>query len=161
VSYWDDTLAIVQKQYPKLRVLPIESSDLIRVLDFVAFWADIADDYTITIGNTIYMGPELRGTSRGADILYHEAVHVGQWNKWNVLYYLSYFLCFPTVLTMRAYWEWQAYKVGLQRMLKLRGSIPQSEEDWIVKVFKGSGYLFMFPFEKTLRKWVQNVREGK
>lgn len=155
---YEETLFDLRAQYPNLHVSPIEDSKFIKVIDFIAFWADLDDDYTVTFCNTIYMDSEDIGTARGAKVLRHEAVHVGQWARWNVLYYLSYFLLLPFVLTMRAYWEWQAYKVDLLYEKATTGTISKATEDWIVRVFCGSGYLWMFPFQKTLRRWIGELR---
>jgi hypothetical protein len=161
VTIYEQTLETLQQRYPSLKVVPIEDSKLIDVLDFIAWWADLDDDYTTTICNTVYMAKSKIGTIAGADVLWHEAEHVGQWKRWNVIYYLSYFLLLPLVFTVRAYWEWQAYRIDLLREKQLTRTISQRTEDKIVRVFCGVGYLWMFPFPGLLRRWVRSIREGR
>lgn len=155
---YDMVLQRIRQQYPKVKVVPMEDSKFMAFVDFIAWWVVLGGNYTTTIGYTIYMSKSLIGTVRGADILEHEAVHVGQWAKWNLLFSLSYLLLLPSVFTFRAHWERKAYEVNLRREKTLTGTISQRTEDAMVRRFCGKDYLWMWPFPKRVRRWVQSFR---
>jgi hypothetical protein len=114
--------------------------------------------YTTTIGHTIYMPKKDIGTDRGARILLHEGVHVGDYERWGLLFSLSYLLLLPAGLTMRAHWEWRAVRTTL---LVQQTPILKEQEDAIVRMFAGPSYLYMWPFPSMIRKWIDRVRREK
>lgn len=108
----------------------------------------------ITIGYTVYIDDALWGTARGASVLRHEAVHVRQWHEWWLIQPLTYFLLLPTLFSMRAYWEWQAYKEDLRDAhegsinypIDYRAMTMDYYCQWVAGHFVGWNYFFMFPF---------------
>ena len=63
-------------------------------------------------------------------------------------------LILPFGITMRAFWEWRAYKVSLSCHKKLFGAVPSFEREHIVRQFTSSKYLWMFPFKRFMRRKV-------
>jgi len=137
-----------------------EGSGLMKVLAILVkpFNPQFMTGYITTIGRTIYAPHALIGTPQLDDILRHEEVHVAQYEKWGFLYYLSY-LFPPCILTFRAYWELQAYYVTLQAIFDRQGYIHSNDIEWIVSQFTSSSYLFMFPFPKTIRKYLNTKKD--
>jgi hypothetical protein len=139
-----------------------ESSRLMRALGWLVrpINQDFMGDYATTLGSTVYMPKALLGTVNGETILYHEAVHVGDWRRWNVLMSLSYVFP-PAILTFRALWEWRGYKESLRQDYRYFGPAALSDGsiEFYVNQFCGSAYFWMFPFRKTVRGWFQRWRE--
>lgn len=114
--------------------------------------------YVTTIGRTIYV-PETMTAAQVDAILPHEKVHVQQFEKWGAWFVLSYLLILPMGPSVRAYWEWQAYKVDINRRHKERGTVAPWYRQRIVDQFTGSYYGWMWPFPKHMRRVVDRYCE--
>ena len=154
--WWDVEVDFLKKRFPKFKVNRFSDSNLFsflgkNLLKWVA---------AVTICNTVFMKDEYFGTDRGANVLVHEGVHVEDWNRWYVLMTISYVLLLPTVFSMRAYWEWRAYKEDLRSTHEQFKHMPlpqymqimNSYCEWIAGVFCGSHYFWMFPFRTFMYK---------
>lgn len=107
--------------------------------------------YYTTIGTTIYAP----GGTIPDDVLAHELQHIVDYKKFWWLFSISYLLWLPTVFTLRAFWEWRAYRVTLQWYFdrdreNIRAYIP-----WIVDQFIGPNYLWMYPFKGAVTSWCE------
>jgi len=132
-----------------MRQLEKHNSPLMK---FINFFVRIINpkfmEMFTTIGSTIYV-PENNVLPR--IILKHEIVHVEQWRKWGILYYISYLLLpIPFGLAwFRWKWEREAYMVNLAYC---------SDIEWCIDIlWDNYGWCWPKPwmrawFEKELRK---------
>jgi len=108
-----------------------------------------------------------------AELVFHEAIHMRQREKSKLIWYINYLFVLPTLFTMRAFYERDAYTVssimnGLNRATdfsKRHDRNPFSEVlfarvlrytyidiDWYVEhEFFGFGYFFMALFRKSIK----------
>jgi hypothetical protein len=78
---------------------------------------DFLSHFWTTIGRTIYYPTRVADPFAHPDVLEHELVHVRQWQRWGVLFWISYVLLpLPFGLAwFRFRWEREAYLVQLAR----------------------------------------------
>jgi hypothetical protein len=148
---WDATLSRIQRERSGFEVKSIEGSKIFGTLQKLG-WGMAA----ITVWKTVYMKQYLINTDRGADVLAHERIHVLDQARWNILFFLSYFLLLPSIFTMRAFWEWRAYKEDL-RIIWINHHISNPEyteyyAQWVASHFSSAGYGWMFPFKNFMYK---------
>lgn len=149
---YPDVLNALWKEFPKAKVVSKESSRLMRLMAWlIKPWSpDFLTEYTTTIGSTIYM-PDGWGNVVKAQIVNHEMVHIRQFKKWNILYFLSYLFCLPAVWTMRSVWEYEAYVKTMEYEALTEGDVSDQTIDWLVETFAGPSYFFMNPFRGRIR----------
>lgn len=153
---WDAQVARLTAQFPKFKVKLYTDSwfwGLLKktVMRFAA---------GTTVFSTVYVDEEHFGTDRGAELLKHEGAHVADQVKWNVLFFISYFLLLPTVFTMRAVWEWRGYREDLRSVHEQYKDgdpayyqyITDFYAQWVASQFSGWNYFFMFPFKNYMYK---------
>ncbi len=138
------------------------SSKFMRALSWLMFFSKgFMKDYTTTIGKTVYMPQSIIGTYTGYEVLRHERIHILDAKKWCLLMPLSYIFLLPSVVTMRAYWEFRGYSESLKVAWETAGKprnpdgspwMNPSNVEWAIRQFTGPDYLWMFPFPKTLRR---------
>lgn len=157
--YANEVLKLSQR-WPRFQVVDKRDSRLMRVIGWLLTPVNptFLDGYITTIGFTVYMGVELIGTDTGYRALRHEAVHVAQYARWRWLFLLSYLFAFPTVLTMRAYWELQAHAEDIRVRAKERGYASDGFLEQIARQFTGSSYLWMLPFPKLVMWLLKRAR---
>lgn len=133
-----------------------EDSTLMKVIAFFIspFCPRFMTDYVTTIGTTIYAPKgEIQEHTR-----LHEMVHVADYEKYGILFSLSYLFLLPLGWTMRAYWERRAYAVSLQWV---RDNCDlRTLEDYRLKVlnqFIGASYLWMWPSKAKVNAWIDSV----
>lgn len=157
---WDNGVAALTLEIPKVKIKRYSDSK---------FWGFLKENILAgaagtTVGYTIYLANEYFGNDRGAEALKHERIHVLDYQKWGILFYLSYFFLLPVVFTMRAYWEWRGYKEDLKAVheqykdwwdKKYYDYITDYYCQWVAGQFSGPGYLFMFPFKTYMYKKCQ------
>ncbi len=147
-------------RWRRFKVVKKSESRLMRVIGWLLTPVNptFLDGYITTIGFTVYMGADLIGTDTGYRALRHEAVHVAQYVRWRWLFSLSYLFAFPTVLTMRAYWELQAYAEDIRVRYEERGYVDDDFLEWIVGQFTDGSYLWMLPFPKLVMWLLRRAR---
>jgi hypothetical protein len=121
--------AAILEEFPAVRIVPWDERDgLLR-------W------------NTIYIPRDLVGTGDGIILLRHELVHLRDRRRlaW-VGFWLAYWCLLPTIVTLRAVFEWRAYFETLRAMRDERGVILGSELRAIADKFVSRDYWWMFPF---------------
>jgi len=68
---------------------------------------------------------------------------------------LSYILLLPAGLTLRALWEWRAYRETLRAYFERGAVTARRRAAVIVKQFTGKTYLFMWPFGGMVKWWIR------
>lgn len=142
--------------YPAFKVIPKEDSRLMRFLAILLkpISPQFLTRYTTTVGYRVYMPRYLINTQRGYRILRHEHVHIRQYHYMGWLFWVCYLFCFPTVFTMRAYFEIEAYRESLRQWMEENRSKtpPPRMVDDIVSEFTGPRYFWMCPFPEYVRE---------
>jgi hypothetical protein len=128
----------------------------LRVRDLDACrWLRPLPASAVAIGSTVYLRRQLRDTPDGEDILRHEAQHVRDWRRFGPLLWLSYLLCLPAGPSLRAFWEWRAYRVTLRAAFERHGRVDEAvRADVAAQFAHGAPYLWMWPFPRQVRRWV-------
>lgn len=160
---WYPVLYRGAQEFPKFKVVAKDNSKFMRFLAKL-LWPinrEFMDGYITTIGYTVYMPRDLFNTPEGTDTLRHELVHVRQYDRFKLWFMVSYLIFpLPVIFTMRAYWEYQAYKESLRATHERFGSLGDADIEWVVEQFTSSAYGWMFPFRGLLTRWL-NKFAGK
>jgi hypothetical protein len=161
-------LEAMQREFPGLRVIAKKDATLQRwthhFLQAVTFGKMSAymTHYTTVMGTTIYTptGWETRSDDERYVTLRHEAVHLRQMKRYTkvgmaIIYGLPFF---PVGLAYgRARIEWEAYAETLQAVADVYGidvaRSPQQREH-IVRQFTSASYGWMWPFPRTIERWI-------
>lgn len=118
--------------------------------------------YVTTLGHTIYVpeGFDRWEPGQALSVLRHEMVHVAQFERWGFIgmVLLYGFLPLPAGLAYgRARLEWEAYRETLRAVAEIEGlgaaKSPKLHEE-IVRRFTGPDYGWMWPFPRTVRRWI-------
>lgn len=157
----------IKEEFPQFSIVRKTDSRLMRTLDFflgmISFGglSSFMSSFTTTIGNTTYTPLEWQVISEAGRcvILRHERVHLRQQVRYGkVLFALLYLFAFlPVGLAYyRTKFEKQAYAESLRATLEYYGRDillrPQSRV-YMIKLFTGASYLWMWPFRKSVEKW--------
>ncbi len=150
----------LSQRWPRFRVREKRESRLMRVISTLLRPVNptFLDRYVTTIGFTVYMGADLVGTERGYHALRHEAVHVTQYERWGWLFSLSYLFALPTVFTMRAHWEFEAYAETIKARHEERRVVSNLFLNRIADQFTSGAYLWMCPFRGYVMKRLTKMR---
>ena len=135
-----------------------------RVLRVITFGGQSTylTDYVTTLGHTIYVPESWPRWAPGRrwEVLRHEAVHVAQFERlgWVLMTLVYLFLPFPVVFAYgRAPLEWEASAetnpctVDLEGLEAAKNAAFHEE---IVRRFTGPDYAWMWPFERQVRRWI-------
>lgn len=132
-----------------VRLVPKTSSSLMRFIGFLLLAIGnrrFVDHYWTTLARTIYYPAGIADPLDHRGVLEHELVHVRQWERWNVILWLTYLLL-PLPLGLawfRWRWEREAYLVQLRRAANRKNEIVRIVESlW-------TGYGWPWP-----RRWMQ------
>lgn len=109
------------------------------------------EDYTTVMFGKVYMPDRFIGSNSAYQVLRHERVHLRDMRDYKFLFEISYLLLFPTIITMRAFWEYRAYCESLRAYQEIYGKINKKMLDSILEQFAGASYFFMFPFRNYLK----------
>jgi hypothetical protein len=127
------------------------------------FGTDYLGRYVTTLGKTVWFpdrGSYEANPKNSAWVLLHEWVHLHDYKRWWILFYLSYFFLLPVVFTMRGYWERRGYTVDII-IMRRQTYLPVAIMSRLQKVFCSfSGYFWMWPFPKKIYKWVEETLES-
>jgi hypothetical protein len=159
MTTWFSTLEGLKKEFPKFRVVIKDESKLMKFFAFFLnpFNPRFMDQFTVTLGQTIYMPRWMVGKDFAVEVLRHEAVHIRDSKKWGLLYYISYCIL-PIGPSFRAYWEFRGYSESIKVEFEQKGFVSSQSMEFFAKQFTGPNYLFMFPFPKTIRKMLGRVK---
>ena len=109
----------------------------------------------VAVGGTVWLRRALRGTAEGQDVLRHEAQHVRDWRRFGLLFWLTYLAVLPAGPSLRALWEWRAYRVSLRAAQERHGRVDEATRAWVVAQFtRAAPYWWMWPFPRQVRRWV-------
>ena len=134
-----------------LRVRALEESRLLRLVPASA----VAVGSTVWVRRAVLASPEL------PDLLRHEAQHVRDWRRFGLLFWLTYLLALPAGPSLRALWEWRAYRVSLRATHERHGRVDEATRAWVVGAFCAAApYLWMWPFPRQVRRWVDAECDG-
>jgi hypothetical protein len=114
--------------------------------------------FTLTLRRTVYMDAALIGTAEGAAILRHEAVHVADWVRFGPLLWISQLLL-PVGPSLRAFWEWRAYRESMRVELARTGALPDAYLARLERIFTGPRYAWMLPFPPLVRRLLRRERD--
>lgn len=89
----------------------------------------------------------------------HEFIHLLDAQRYGILFSLSYLFLLPSIFTMRSYWEMRAFKQSMLVEYELSGNISDTYLDWIEIQFTTSYYFWMWPFKKSVRNKLEEIRE--
>ena len=169
----EDLLASLQRQFPKLRVVYKDRDAFSRLLDLllrvVTAGAQSAymTSYVTTIGSTIYVPADwdARPDLERYLTLRHEAVHLRQFARYGRVGMALLYLVpiFPIGLALgRARLEWEAYRETLRAIAEVSGleaARAPAVHDRIVRQFTSGAYGWMWPFPRTVRRWIARALE--
>lgn len=124
--------------------------------------------YVTTLGHTVYVPDDFEDWSprRACEILRHEAVHVAQFERlgWPLMVLLYGLLPLPLGLAwFRARLEWEAYTETLRAVAELEGieaaRSPALRAE-ILRRFTGPDYGWMWPFPRTVGRWIDEALDA-
>ncbi len=155
----------LKAELPRFAIRFKNQSWVMRVLGWLLFFnRRFMTSYTTTMFGKVYFPSETwlseTGPLRAYRMLRHEAVHLRDARRFPILFQLTYLLILPTVFTMRAFWEYRAYKESIRVVWETEGRVPQGLIDVIVKQFTTAAYLWMFPFGRFLRRRFQRFGDS-
>lgn len=161
------------REFPKFKVVPKSESWTMKAIDVflrvVSFGQMKAfmTGFATTMGTTVYVTPSwpTRPDADKAILLRHERVHMRQARRYTrVMFSLLYLLPFlPVGLAyFRARFEMEAYAETVRATFEHYGRqavFSKAFRDKIAKNFTGPAYLYMWPFPKTVDKWILDAVE--
>lgn len=117
----------------------------------------------VTIGSTVYLPDHIEDPWDYEQLLRHEAIHVFQFRRWGVLFWLTYLLLpLPAGLAwFRWRWEREAYLTS-----EIMGAAPHNRDrmaQWVASLMWSPNYFWAWPSSwalKWLRKEIKK-REGR
>jgi hypothetical protein len=124
--------------------------------------------YVTTLGHTIYVPDDFPHWPAGQrwEVLRHEAVHVAQFERFGWLGMVLLYGLFPLPFGLaygRARLEWEAYAETLRAVASLEGleaaRSPRLHAE-IVRRFTGPDYGWMWPFPRTVQRWIDETLES-
>lgn len=164
-------LAAIRDEFPRFRLVPKRESRLQRAIDLALRVVTLGQQreylthYHTVLGETLYLPDRWRESSAAqqAITLRHERVHLRQRRRYGTvgmaLLYLLPIL--PLGLAWgRARIEWEAYRETLRATAELFGlEAAQSPElrARIVRQFTGAAYGWMWPFPRTIERWIDEA----
>jgi hypothetical protein len=121
--------------------------------------------YVTTLGHTIYVPDTFDSWSpaHAIEVLRHEAVHVAQFERYGWIGMILLYGIFPLPLGLawfRARLEWEAYEESFRAIAEIEGietaRSPELREQ-IVRRFTGPDYGWMWPFPRTIERWIDET----
>jgi len=173
VTILDDVVAEIKGEYPDFRLIYKGGSSFMKALGWFLFVVTFGTQrsfmksYVTTIGHTVYVPDPWDSWTDVSKvvILRHERVHMRQQGRYGrVLFSFLYAVPFlPMFLSyFRARFELEAYSESVRANVELRGPehvLSQEFKDWMVSQFTSGAYGFMWPFRKTVERWVTDEIE--
>jgi len=145
-----------------LRLAVLEKNRFARAMDILGkpFSLGLTVFDAFTWSGTVYLAEHLFGTRTGYLILRHEAVHLADQRRVGLVpFILSYLLFLPAGLTLRALWEWRAYRETLRAYFERGAELARRRAAGILRQFTGKRYVFMWPFGGMVGRWIRGELE--
>ena len=141
----------------RVRVVPKASSRQMRLYGVLLRGVgngEFMSAYWTTIGRTIYYPAGVTDPLAHLEVLEHELVHVRQWERWWLLFSVSYLLLpVPVLLAWcRWFWEREAY------LVQIREAPDKAEEIERCVQRIWSGYAWPWP-RPWMRRWFRRQVE--
>ena len=177
--------AHITDQIPRFEVRGKRDSTLMRVVDRLLFFnPHFMDRYVTTFYPRIYVpdGPwQQRSIESRISVLAHEYVHLRDRQRlgwsfnllylapqifslcaigaiWNPWWLLSILFLLPWPSPGRTWLELRGYTMSIAMHWSLRGE--RANLSWIETQFTGSNYYWMWPFRRTLKRWMTQAAEA-
>jgi hypothetical protein len=164
----DDYVDALREEFPKLRIVDKREDAFSRLVDRLVRIVTLGGQsrymthYVTTMGSTIYVhaGWDERDDVSRYVTLRHEAVHLRQFRRYGRvgMTFLYLLPIFPLGLALgRARLEWEAYAETLRATAEARGIEAARDpalHAHIVAQFTGPAYGWMWPFPRTVRRWI-------
>lgn len=121
--------------------------------------------YVTTLGHTIYVPDDFERwpPDHAWEVLRHELVHVAQFERygWIGMILLYGLLPLPAGLAYgRARLEWEAYRETLRAVAEIEGMEAARDpalHAQIIARFTGPDYGWMWPFPRTVQRWIDEA----
>jgi hypothetical protein len=169
----DELKAEISAEFPDFKVVPKSESPLMKAINallLVISFGQIKQfmtSFTTTIGTTVYVTDGWKDSTDESKkiLLRHERVHMRQAKRLTrPLFSFLYLLCFlPAGLAwFRARFEREAYEESFKAAFEYYGREHVFSKEWrdhVAKNFTGPAYLWMWPFPKTVDKWMLDAAE--
>lgn len=163
----------IKSEFPSFEVIDKRSSNFMKfiniILKILSFGMNksFMEAYTTTIRYKLYTPEDWETYSdiTRAVVLRHELVHMRQSKKLTFPIFTFLYIFFPLpmfVAYSRAKFEMEAYKESIRASAEYKGVEyikSQHFQDHLVEQFTKAQYLYMFPFKKTVTKWVVDAVE--
>ncbi len=164
----DQLLAELAAEFPRFVIRPKAESRLQRAIDvalkIITFGGQRAylTRYHTVLGDTLWV-PTMWPSEDDAQryiLLRHERIHLRQRRRYGTIGMALLYLLpiFPLGLALgRARIEWEAYVETLRATAEVHGLEAARDPafiDALVQRFTGSDYGWMWPFPKTIRRWI-------
>lgn len=163
--------AELRKEFPKLRIVYKDRDAFSRLIDralrvvTLGGQSSYMTKYVTTIASTIFVPADwdTRPDSERYATLRHEAVHLRQFRRFTVpgMSVIYLFPIVPLGLALgRARLEWEAYAETIRVVAELHGMqavYDATFRAYIVEQFAGPAYGWMWPFPKTIHRWIDRV----
>lgn len=169
----DDLMKEIRAEFPDFKVVPKSESSLMRAINsflLVVSFGQIKQfmtSFTTTIGTTVYVTEGWKTSTDVSKIilLRHERVHMRQAKRLTrpLFSFLYLFVFLPGLLAyFRARFEKEAYEESFKASFEHYGReyvFSKEYRDRVAKNFTGPAYLWMWPFPKTVDKWMLDAAE--
>ncbi len=168
-----ELLEEIRLEFPDFKIIQKSESKLMKVLNFLLLVISFGQTkefmtrFTTTLGTKVYV-TDSWDTDEAASrisLLRHERVHMRQARKYGrVLFSFLYLLVFlPVGLAyFRMKFEKEAYEESVRANVELHGTyrvLSPEYRNWLASQFTGSGYLYTWPFKKSIDSWVRKTIE--
>lgn len=163
----------IQKEFPKFRIVPKRNDRLSHLIHWLLVVVTLGGQrqylshYHTVLGWTLYT-PDSWDSTPDLDrviTLRHERVHLRQRRRLGFLLMAFLYLIpfFPLGLAYgRARLEWEAYEETLRATAELKGLEAACDPRLrasLVERFTGPDYGFMWPFRRTVERWIDQALE--
>ena len=157
-------LSDLVRSFPGFKPVPKKGSWLCKIagaLLWLLTWGrSNFSKYHTVLGKTLYTGEDWDQLSwvQKLIILRHKRKHLEQardcgfglfWLGW-FLWSFSYLFLLPAGITLRAYWEREAYAETIKASRRFGIAI---DREWVVQQFVSCQYLFMDPRRAKMESW--------
>lgn len=171
VNRYEELVAALRREFPKLRIVRKDRSPLHRAIHWLLVTVtlgkmrDYLSSYQTTIGATIYVTSDW--DEWPADERYvtlrHEAVHLRQFRRWTLPGMALAYVLLPLPLGLawcRAAFEKEAYAETVRAAREVWGRehvvAPHFRAN-IVEQFISASYGWMWPFRRAMERWYDDV----
>ncbi len=164
----DALIAEIRREFPAFRIVAKETSALQRAIDVALRIVTLGAQrsylttYHTVLGSTLWVPSSWPSSTDEARyvLLRHERVHLRQRRRYGFLPFAFLYLVpfLPIGLAWgRARLEWEAYVETLRATAEAKGldaARDRALHDEIVRRFTSGDYGWMWPFPRTIRRWI-------